>query len=201
MEKKKYPLCLGEYDFEKPDCQRQDLEICRICRYITWKKIEPLKRELKKKDEKVEMKIYLAHPVSGYSYEKVAEYFRETAKRLKSIGYGVFYPLIDKGVLRNELKYRAEGYQNPLSTNHAVIERDRWMVQLSDIVFVYLKGVKDVSIGCMMELAWAHLLGKHTIVVMEKENIHNHAFVLEAADIVFENFEEAMFYLEKLKRK
>jgi hypothetical protein len=55
-----------------------------------------------------------------------------------------------------------------------------------------------VSIGCVMELAWASLLGKYTIVIMEKENIHNHAFILEAADIIFENYYDAIEYLKKL---
>jgi hypothetical protein len=70
------------------------------------------------------------------------------------------------------------------------------MVKKVDIVLVDLSNIKNVSIGCCMELAWAQDNDKHTIVVMEKSNIHMHAFVLEAADIVFEQLEEALEYLQ-----
>jgi hypothetical protein len=49
-----------------------------------------------------------------------------------------------------------------------------------------------------MELAWASILGKHTVVSMQKENVHRHAFILEAADVIFETHEESMEYLDKL---
>jgi hypothetical protein len=51
-----------------------------------------------------------------------------------------------------------------------------------------------------MELAWAHDKGKHTIVVLEPGNIHEHAFVLEAADVVFNNEADALLYLKKLSK-
>jgi nucleoside 2-deoxyribosyltransferase len=72
------------------------------------------------------------------------------------------------------------------------------MVRNCDIILTDLTGMTRNSIGCCMEMAWASLLGKHSIVVMEKENPHRHAFVLEAADIVFETLEEAIEYLKLL---
>jgi hypothetical protein len=30
----KQPYCLGEYDPLCPDCQRQDLEICQVCKKL-----------------------------------------------------------------------------------------------------------------------------------------------------------------------
>jgi hypothetical protein len=33
---------------------------------------------------------------------------------------------------------------------------------------------------------------------MELDNIHKHSFILEAADIIFENLDEAIAYLKKL---
>ena len=50
----------------------------------------------------------------------------------------------------------------------------------------------------MFEMAWAHQLGKHSVVVMEKDNIHRHSFVLEASDVLYETYSEALDYLEKL---
>lgn len=142
------------------------------------------------------MKIYVAHSISGLAYDDVMWYYSEIEVALK--GYEVLCPMRGKAYLRCEKELRAEGYQYPVSTNHAIIERDAWMVEQSDIVLVDLRWAKSVSIGCMMELAWAHWLRKHTIVVMEQENIHRHAFVLEAADIVFEGIQEAIEYLRDL---
>ena len=69
---------------------------------------------------------------------------------------------------------------------HAIFERDMWMVSSSDIILCDLSGSKAVSIGCCMEMAWAAKLGKHSILVMDDGNIHDHRFMREAADIVKE---------------
>lgn len=144
------------------------------------------------------MNIYLAHPVSGLSYEDVANYYVGMSMLLKQAGYTILSPMTAKECLRTEKKLRAHGYDNPISTNHAIIERDRWMVCKADIVYVNLMNATDVSIGCMMELAWAHDRGKHTVVSVPEDNVHRHAFVLEAADIVFDNHEDAYDYLIQL---
>lgn len=147
------------------------------------------------------MKIYLARPISGHSYDEIVDYYERTSAFLKHIGYQVLSPMTGKEVLRNEIQFKSEGYQNPVSTNHAVIERDRWMVDTSNIVYANLIDSKHVSIGTTMELAWGHDKGKHTIVAMEKDNIHRHAFIIESADVIFETNEDALNYLSFLIQK
>lgn len=115
--------------------------------------------------------------------------------------FEILYPMLAKDYLRNEPKYKAEGYQNPVSTNHAIKERDKWMVRNSDLVFVDFSGAKGISIGCCMELAWADLLGKHTVVVIDENNYHKHAFVLDCAHIVFYNYNDAIKYLKEFGRR
>lgn len=144
------------------------------------------------------MKIYLAGSISGQSSGDVVKYFEDTKELLAGWGYEVFHPMTAKGYLRTEIKFKASGYDFPPSTNHAIIERDRWMVTTADIIYCNLIMAKGVSIGSMMELAWAHQLGKHSIVSMQSDNIHRHAFVLEAADIVYETHKDAMEYLYQL---
>jgi nucleoside 2-deoxyribosyltransferase len=147
------------------------------------------------------MRVYCVHPISGMSGDEVFEYYQDTYDVL-SEKYDVLTPMIGKTKLRTEIKFKAEGYKdNPLATNHAIFERDRWMVKQSDIIYANLSGTDRVSIGSMMELAWASLLGKYIVLVMEKDNIHRHAFVLEAADVIFYNEEEALDYLRALANK
>jgi nucleoside 2-deoxyribosyltransferase len=147
------------------------------------------------------MKIYIGGRISGLSYDEASGYFNDTKQILQELGYSVFSPMTAKDALRTETALRATDYKNPVSTNHAIFERDKWCVQQADIFYLNLLACeKDnfVSIGGITELAWASILGKHTIVAMGKENIHRHAFVLEAADIVFETHDEAMSYLYKV---
>jgi len=145
------------------------------------------------------LKIYLARPISGCTGQEVIDYYTDYKQYCENMGYDVFSPMVGKTNLRTEISLKAHGIEgNPITTNHAIIERDRWMVSNADVIFANLLKVDRVSIGTCMELAWAHQLGKHTVTVMEKENIHQHAFVLEASDIVFDNEREAMEYLQAL---
>lgn len=145
------------------------------------------------------MKVYLAHAISGRSGEEILNWYESTSEAFEYLGFTVLFPMIGKGYLRNEMSLRATGYEDfPMSTNHNIFERDKWMVTQADVVFVDLTDTTTASIGCSMELAWASMLGKHTVVVLPKENIHRHAFILEAADIIFEDIESATNYMEKL---
>jgi nucleoside 2-deoxyribosyltransferase len=146
------------------------------------------------------MKVYLALPISGRSYEDVVRDLREATIVLKNWDYKVLSPMTGKGYLRTEINFKSHGFDNPVSTNHAILSRDKWMVGQCDVFLCDLTyATERVSIGAMMELAWANLLGKHTVVVMQSEgNIHKHAFPLEASDVIFETMIDAMDYMFKL---
>jgi hypothetical protein len=145
-----------------------------------------------------EMKIYLGRPITGLSFEEVAGYYQRLKDVLSYYGYEVSHAMTGKRYLRSEKEFKAEGYLNPLSTNHAITARDHWMTKQCDIFFLNLLDAKSISIGCMMELAWAFDSNKHVILVMEDNNVHNHAFVLETADVIFKTELEALEYLKKL---
>ena len=146
----------------------------------------------------MQLKVYIAGIISGGKPKDVFKYFDDMAKTLKDFGYYVFSPLTGKGVLRTEKVFRSHGYINPISTNHAIVERDRWMVKNSDIIFCDLSGGDIVSIGCTAELAWAHDNGVHSVVVLPEKHVMRHAFILEMADILFTNYNDAMRYMSDL---
>lgn len=150
------------------------------------------------------MKIYIGGKISGSTYDECANYFRNTLKELESMGYEVFSPMTAKEYLRTKYQNRElpnagqSGAVSPVASNHAIFERDQWCVRNSDVFYLnLLPADKHASLGGTMELAWASILGKHTVVSMQKENVHRHAFILEAADLIFETHEEAMEYLDK----
>ena len=148
------------------------------------------------------MKIYCVKPISGESGDYVFKYYEIIRKTLSHIGYDVLTPLYGKSKLRTELEFKAHGYENdPLTTNHAIFGRDKFFVQQSDILFANFLGATRVSIGSIMEIAIGYMLGKQIVTVMEKDNIHQHAFVLEASTIVFEDYEESLRYLKEIQNQ
>lgn len=144
------------------------------------------------------MKIYLAHPISGLSYDEVVEYYSECYQVLRI--YEIYCPMTAKPELRTEKKLRSFDYSQPTATNKAIVHRDCWMVEQADVVYVNLLGTTEISIGCVAELAWAWHSRKHTVISMEKENVHMHAFVIEMANIIWDTHEEAIQYLNSLAR-
>jgi nucleoside 2-deoxyribosyltransferase len=143
------------------------------------------------------MKIYIAHPINGLTPEVVFDYYDQMKKTLWQ--HTVLSPMTGKDDLRCEVELRAEGYFHPTATNHAIFERDMWMVSQADVVLVDLLETPRCPIGCCMELAVASWLRKHTILVMAKDSEYRHAFLLEAADIVFETIDEAIKYFQELR--
>lgn len=140
--------------------------------------------------------VYCVHPITGLTPDEVFSYY-ENIKLKMSPCYDVLIPMTGKSSLRCAKELKSHGHDElPIATNHAIFERDRWMVTQSDIVYANLMGATErVSIGSMFELAWASILGKYVVLALDKASVHKHAFVLEAADAIFESSEEAENYL------
>jgi len=152
-----------------------------------------------KKDKTMNTKInqlYCCHPISGLSADEVFDYYTNIKIKLSPY-YNLLIPMTGKSSLRCEKEFRSEGYKgNPMTTNHAIFERDKWMVTQTDILYVNLIGATEkVSVGSVSEMAWGSLLGKYIVLAMDKESIHRHAFIMEEADIIFDSTEEAEDYL------
>lgn len=147
------------------------------------------------------LKIYLAGPIAGQTGEAVNRGFTERAAILSDFGYLIYHPMVGKEhlILQSDT-FKASGYDEfPIATSHAIFARDKWMVSQADIILADLSySGNRVSIGTMMELAWANLLGKQVIVIMPHGNIHDHLFVHEAATIRFTDLEDAYDYLKEL---
>ena len=145
--------------------------------------------------------IYTVGPISGLSYEEVVSRYQKLTKELEELDFNVLCPMSGKKFLRNEIEFKAHGYDDhPMSTNHAIMTRDRWMLDQSDIILADLSNSGDrVSIGSMMELAWAYDTKKWVIGVIPKDNIHNHAFVLEACGTIVPTIEDALDMLRAFK--
>ena len=146
------------------------------------------------------LSVYLARPMKGCKYQEVVDYY----KNLKEIFDD--FNIISHIPMAGEEKQDENGFlvpynyvSEPKMVDSAIFGRDMWMVRNCDVVFANLLKSKDaISIGTTMEIGWGKLLGKHVIICMEKDNIHNHPFITQSADIIFEDEESAINYIVEL---
>jgi nucleoside 2-deoxyribosyltransferase len=138
--------------------------------------------------------------MTGLSAEQIAKYYADLKVKLTDMGLYALQPFYGKEAEEGQI-FQSHGYTKPIATDHAIFKRDHWMVRQSDIVYANLLGADRVSIGSMMELAWGYQMEKHVVLVMEKDNVHKHCFVHEAADVIFDNTEDALEYLSFISLK
>lgn len=91
----------------------------------------------------------------------------------------------------NKLKDAYADY--PLSTMKAITTRDRADCMGSSLVIMNLLGAKTVSIGSVLEVAWADAARVPVILVMEKTgNLHEHGMIREMCGFQVESLDEAI---------
>lgn len=136
--------------------------------------------------------VYLAGPISGLSYQGCTDW-RHAVKRSLYGSVRCLSPLRAKDYLSKEVEIADHYAEHPLSCQRGIMTRDRYDTMSCDIVLANLLGATRVSIGTMMEIAWADMLRKPIIIVMEKEgNLHDHAMVREAAGFRVETLDKAV---------
>lgn len=145
--------------------------------------------------------IYLARPMAGLPISEFQTYYKKMHKKFAKMGYSVLQPMTDKEFIKTDSNVVSSLYDYSESSNHAIIERDHWMINKCDVVFANLIDAKKVSIGTVSEIAWAYHLNKHIVVSMEPGNIHEHAFIFEELDILYDTEKKAINYLNKLINK
>lgn len=144
-------------------------------------------------------KVYLAGPIRGLNYNEATEWREKATAALKDVGIDAMSPMRAKkylqGVSNAGGEKLADSYAEfPLSTMKAIVTRDRNDCTRSDMVIMYLKGAKTVSIGSVLEVAWADGARVPIVLVMEKDksNLHEHGMIREMCGFHVETLEEAL---------
>jgi nucleoside 2-deoxyribosyltransferase len=55
-----------------------------------------------------------------------------------------------------------------------------------------MAGATRVSIGTVMEIAWAHAYGKPVVLVMEEGNVHDHPMIRECSPFIVHTLDEGI---------
>lgn len=135
--------------------------------------------------------IFLAGPLSGVPYKEALEWRKHVESRLPD-HITAFSALRGKVYLENEHSLRDAYPEHPLSTAQGTISRDRYDVSRCDALLVNLLGTGKVSIGTIMEMAWADARRIPIILAMESGNIHDHAFVRQVAGFITDDLDKAI---------
>lgn len=138
-------------------------------------------------------KVYLAGPITGLSYNGAVEW-REVAKaKLADVGISAMSSMRSKDYLKSETDLKALNYKQPLSTDKGILCRDFRDCTTSDVVIMNLLGAHRVSIGSVMEIAWAHCARVPLVLVMESTgNLHEHGLMTAACNFRVDNLDEAI---------
>ena len=145
-----------------------------------------------------EFKVYLAGPITGLTFEDAADW-REYAKQKLATyreGFGIlgYSPLRAKDYLleRGILSGHPDAYTDQvLSSAKGILTRDHWDVSTCDMVLVNFLGATSVSIGTVMEIAYASAYRKPVVVAMERDNVHVHAMLTESVGWVVDDLDYA----------
>ncbi|OGZ29841.1 MAG: hypothetical protein A2931_02330 [Candidatus Niyogibacteria bacterium RIFCSPLOWO2_01_FULL_45_48] len=135
--------------------------------------------------------LYLAGPITGVSYGESTDWREYVSKKLPPHIKGVS-PMRGKKYLSQERKIADSYEKEPLSCQKGITCRDRMDVMRADAIIVNFLGAKKVSIGSIMEIAWADAWRKPIIIVMEMDNVHNHSMVREVSGFIVATLDEAI---------
>ena len=137
--------------------------------------------------------VYLAGPIVGLSFDDSVNWREQFIQGLPPEIVGLS-PLRGKDYLEQERTMQASYAHHELSSARGLTARDFNDVKRSDLVIANLSGTGKVSIGTVMEIAWAKAFQIPVILVMERTgNLHQHPMIQESISFQVDTLEEALW--------
>lgn len=144
------------------------------------------------------IKVYLAGPMSGITPQEQERRDGECIMAItnglahKKLEFKFFSPMRGKNSSLTKEGIYGTHNSDRESLDRYIYERDRRDVENCDVIFVRLDGAKTVSIGTVSEIAWAKLLRKLIIIVMEPGNPHEHTFIFQSTPFIYSTLDAAV---------
>lgn len=139
-------------------------------------------------------RVYLAGPISGLTYDQGNEWRLEAAEYLKTVGIEAYSPMRAKEYLRSEGVLTGAYAHGLFSSSRAIMTRDFDDCSRADLILANLRDYPKVSIGTVMEIAWAYAFRIPLVLVLEDTgNVHDkHPMIAEATGFRVNNLEDAL---------
>lgn len=142
--------------------------------------------------------VYLAGPITGCSYGGCTDWREYVMNKLPQ-GLVGLSPMRSKQYLTQETTVADQYDEKVLSSQRGIFARDMWDCRRCDAILINLLDAERVSIGTVMEVAWARAFDKPVVLVMENEgNIHEHSMLREACPFRVETVDEGIEVLKAL---
>lgn len=144
--------------------------------------------------------VYLAGPISGLSFNQATDW-RTLIKNSVPSWIKTLSPLRGKDYLSKENSIADAYPKNFMSTAKAITTRDFNDVKRSGVVLVnFLGTTTKISIGTVMEIAWAKVFNIPVICVIDNSglNVHEHAMINECVNFKVNNIDDAIDILVKV---
>jgi hypothetical protein len=135
--------------------------------------------------------LFLAGPLTGISYKDALDWRKYVESKLP-VDVIAFSALRGKTYVTTERVLKDAYPEHLLSTPQGTTTRDRYDVSRCDALFVNFLNTNRVSIGTIMEIAWADSRRIPIICAMEEGNIHDHVFVRQVAAFITSDLDEAI---------
>jgi nucleoside 2-deoxyribosyltransferase len=137
--------------------------------------------------------VYLAGPITGLSYDDSTEWRQHFIDNIPD-GVAALSPLRGKKYLLKDEKSINHSYEDSLlATQRAIYARDRFDCTRADVVVANLLDATKVSIGTVMEIAWAADNNIPVVLIMEDSgNVHDHPMIREACAFRTNNVDDAI---------
>lgn len=137
--------------------------------------------------------IYLAGPITGVSFNGCVSWREWFIDHLPKELVGLS-PLRGKDYLEGEGNLQMQYADKVLSTARGITTRDYNDVRRADLIVANLLGAGRVSVGTVMEIAWAKAFSVPVVAVMEPDgNVHDHAMIQECVGFRVETLAEALW--------
>lgn len=142
--------------------------------------------------------IYLAGPITGISYDGCTEW-REYVKENIDDSIITLSPMRGKQFIKERSVGNTVGMSyedSPLASTKGINTRDYNDVRRADAILVNFIGSERVSIGTVMEIAWARAFSIPVIACMEEDNIHSHSMLNYACGYIVDSLDKGITILE-----
>jgi len=146
---------------------------------------------------------YLSGPMKGLSAEEAMQW-RTYVKTQLPEHIKAWDPFRGKEALIKKLNGSgkklgdAQYGDTAITKPKGITARDRRDSMTCDCLFVNVLGAKTVSIGTVMEVAWADAARIPIVIVMEEGNPHWHALFNEVASYIVNDLDEGITLIKAL---
>lgn len=131
--------------------------------------------------------VYLSGPMGGCSFKEMNDWRAYVAERLNS------------NTLKCILPTRSfTEKSNPTETDKWINRRDYFDCVRSQCVLVNFQGMKTLSIGTIMEIAWAYQKQIHIICVCEPDGPQNHPMLKDSITHEVSSLDEGIAAVREL---